>query len=108
MAIALEGWNIVRGDETDWVQWTGSAGEARAKILGAADGYAVVLVEAQPGYRGNPHVHTHAEFNYVVTGSLRNQGQEMNAGDGYAAGAGSSHDEFVTDSGATYLVIFKL
>ena len=108
MAVELEGWDIVRGDGTDWVPWTGSAGEARARILGAADGYAVVLVEAQPGYRGNPHVHAYAEFNYVVEGTVLNQGQQMKAGDGYAAAAGSSHDDFVTESGATYVVIFKL
>jgi hypothetical protein len=53
-------------------------------------------------------VHTHAEFNYVVDGTVRNQGLEMAAGDGYAAAAGSSHADFATDSGATYLVIFKI
>ena len=37
----------------DWVPWTGSAGEAQAKILGTADGYMVTLVEAQPGYAGS-------------------------------------------------------
>jgi quercetin dioxygenase-like cupin family protein len=106
--ISLEGWNIVRADEADWLPWTGSAGEARAKILGTADGYTAVLVEAQPGYAGTPHEHTHAEFNYVIAGELRNQGQPMSAGDGYAAAAGSTHTDFATDSGATYLVIFKL
>jgi hypothetical protein len=50
-----------------------------------------VLVEARPGYRGNPHVHTHPEFNYVVDGTVRNQGQQMKTGDAYAAAAGSSH-----------------
>jgi hypothetical protein len=108
MAISLEGWNIVRADESTWMPWTGSAGEARAKILGTADEYTVVLVEAQPGYRGNPHVHTYAEFNYIVEGTVRNQGEDMNAGGGYAAAAGSSHDDFATDSGATYVVIFRL
>jgi quercetin dioxygenase-like cupin family protein len=106
--ISFEGWNIVRADETDWVPWTGSAGEARAKILGTADGYMVVLVEAQPGYAGTPHEHAYAEFNYVVSGSVRNQGEEMVAGDGYAAAAGSTHTDFETDSGATYIVIFKI
>jgi hypothetical protein len=65
MDISLAGWDIKKS-ESEWMPWTGSAGEARAKILGAADGYTVVLVEAQPGYSGNPHVHAHPEFNYVV------------------------------------------
>jgi anti-sigma factor ChrR (cupin superfamily) len=106
--ISLDGWDIERADAVDWMPWVGAAGEARAKILGSADGYTVVLVEAQPGYRGAPHQHAHAEFNYVVSGSLLNQGTPMNAGDGYAAAAGSSHTDFVTEDGATYLVIFKL
>src|SRR5262245_38645247 len=108
MDILLEGWNIVSGDEAEWMPWVGSAGEARAKVLGSADGYTVMLVEAQPGYRGNPHQHGDTEFNYVVSGSLRNQGREMKAGDGYAAAAGSTHTDFETDAGATYLVIFKI
>jgi quercetin dioxygenase-like cupin family protein len=108
MDISLEGWNIVSADDTEWMPWTGSAGEARAKILGTADGYTMVLVEAKPGYRGSEHEHAHTEFNYVVDGTLRNQGLEMKAGDGYAAAAGSKHTDFATDSGATYIVIFKL
>ncbi|MGH8984793.1 MAG: cupin domain-containing protein [Acidimicrobiia bacterium] len=106
--VSLEGWDIVRGGEADWMPWTGSAGDARAKVLGSADGYTVVLVEAQPGYRGAAHEHAYAEFNYVVEGTLRNQGQVMSAGDGYAAAAGSSHTDFAADSGATYIVIFKI
>jgi quercetin dioxygenase-like cupin family protein len=108
MDISLDGWNIVRGDEAEWMPWTGSAGEARAKILGSADGYTVVLVEAKPGYRGSEHEHAHTEFNYVVDGTLRNQGRDMNAGDGYAAAAKSTHADFETDTGATYIVVFKI
>jgi hypothetical protein len=106
--VSLEGWSIVKAAEADWVPWSGSAGEARAKVLGTADGYTVVFVEAQAGYAGSPHVHTHPEFNYVVAGTLRNQGQMMSAGDSYAAATGSSHTDFATDAGASYVVIFKL
>jgi quercetin dioxygenase-like cupin family protein len=106
--IPLPGWDIVSADETEWTPWTGSAGEARAKVLGTADGYSVVLVEAQPGYRGGSHEHGYAEFNYVVSGTLRTQGRDMKAGDGYAAAAGSTHTDFSTETGATYVVIFKL
>ena len=108
MDISLEGWNIVAADQSEWFPWVGSSGEARAKILGSADGYSVMLVEAQPGYAGTPHEHSYAEFNYVVSGTVRNQGVEMKAGDGYAAAAGSTHADFETDTGAAYIVIFKL
>ena len=105
---SLEGWDIFTTDSAEWVPWTGSAGEARAKVLGMADGFMSVLVEAQAGYTGTPHVHTHPEFNYLVSGVLRTQGQEISAGDGYAAAAGSEHTDFTTDTGATYIVTFKL
>jgi quercetin dioxygenase-like cupin family protein len=105
--VSLDGWDIGSFNAIDWVPW-GSGGNARAKVLGSADGYYMALVEAAAGYRGDPHRHCHAEFLYVVAGSLHSQGREMVAGDGYAAAPGSEHHEFHTDSGATYLSIFRL
>lgn len=107
MEPSLEGWDIGRAEDLEWVPW-GSRGDARAKILGSADGYLVAYIEAEPGYRGDPHVHEHPEFNLVVDGTVRNQGVEMTKGDGYAAAAGSSHTDFETKTGATYITIFKL
>jgi quercetin dioxygenase-like cupin family protein len=106
--ISLEGWDIASGAHTEWVDWGGTGAAARAKVLSAADGYTMVLVEAGAGYRGTPHVHAHPEFVYVLDGELRNQGRRMVAGDAYAAATGSSHDDFSTDAGATYVLIFKL
>ena len=106
MSTTNDGWDINHADGLEWLPWGG--GGARAKILGSADGYMVVLVEAEPGYRGDPHVHDNAEFSYVVAGTIRNQGVTFTAGDGYAAAAGSTHTDFETESGATYVVIFKI
>ena len=103
----LTGWNIVRADEAEWSPW-GSHGNARAKVLGTADGYYVTLVEAEAGYRGDPHEHTNAEFFYLLEGSVRNQGQLISGGDGYAAAAGSRHTDFVVEAPSRYLVIFRL
>jgi uncharacterized protein len=107
MEVSLDGWDIERFDDAEWVPW-GSGGKARAKVLGAADGYTLALVEAQPGYRGDPHEHAYTEFLYVIDGTLRNQGKDMGRGDGYAAATGSSHADFETTTGATYLSIFKI
>jgi quercetin dioxygenase-like cupin family protein len=103
----LDGWDIGRASEIDWVPWD-SGDDARAKVLGVADGYHVAVVNADGGYRGSPHEHAHPEFLYVIDGKLRTQGQELVAGDAYAASPGSSHTDFATDSGATYLLVFKL
>ena len=103
----LAGWAIARTTDVDWVPW-GSRGDARAKVLAEADGFHVSLVEAEPGYRGDEHTHAHPEFLYVVAGELQNQGVTMVAGDAYAAAAGSRHTDFATETGATYLSIFRL
>jgi hypothetical protein len=108
MTITLEGWDIKKFDDVEWAPW-GSKGGARAKVLGSGDGYFLSLVEAEEGYRGDPHVHANAEFLFVVDGTLRNQGQVMTTHDGYVSATGSSHDDFeVGPGGATYLSIFKI
>jgi hypothetical protein len=107
MEIALDGWDIQTADTAEWVPW-GTRGNAKAKILGSADGYVAALVRADAGYEGDPHVHTNAEFFYLVDGTVRNQGRQMGAGDGYAAATDSTHADFATDTGATYVVIFKV
>jgi uncharacterized protein len=103
----LTGWDIGAVAALEWGPW-GSGGDARAKVLANGDGYYLALVEAEPGYAGDPHQHGFAEMLYVLAGSLRTQGVEMGPGDAYVASAGSVHTDFVTDGGATYLSIFKL
>ncbi|MGH9231384.1 MAG: cupin domain-containing protein [Acidimicrobiales bacterium] len=105
-AISLDGWDIGTFDDLDWTPW-GEGGKARAKILGA-DGYMVTLVRAEAGYGGTPHEHNRAKFFYLIDGEVRHQGRTMRKGDGYAAGEGTFDADFATDTGATYVVIFRL
>ncbi|HEX5616015.1 MAG TPA: cupin domain-containing protein [Acidimicrobiia bacterium] len=107
MEHSLEGWNIGHVDEVPWGPW-GSTGNARAKVLTSGDGFMFALVEAEPGYAGDPHEHAHPEFLYVIDGTLRTQDRHMGPGDAYIAAPGSVHTDFVTETGATYLSIFKL
>ena len=108
MEHALDGWDIVHGHSTEWVPWGGEGAPARAKVLGAGDGYTLVLVEALAGYVGSPHVHDNAELSYVVRGTVEHQGVPMEAGDGYVAAAGSVHTGFTVTADATYVLAFKL
>jgi quercetin dioxygenase-like cupin family protein len=103
---SLTGWDIANAAEIHRTPW-GSRGDATAKLIASADGFNVVVVTAEPGYTGDPHVHEFPEFLYVIAGSLRVQGHLVQQGDAYAAAAGSTHTEFQTDSGAVYLLIFK-
>jgi quercetin dioxygenase-like cupin family protein len=107
MTFSTDGWSIGRFDAVDWSPW-GSGGDARAKVLADGDGFYLALVEAQPGYAGDPHEHAHTEFLYVIQGELRTQGETLTAGDGYVAASGSVHEQFDAPAGATYLSIFKL
>jgi quercetin dioxygenase-like cupin family protein len=108
MQHSLEGWNIGQAQQTDWVPWGGSDGTARAKVLAIADDYYLTLIEAEPGYKGDPHEHKYPEYLYVLRGAVRTQGVEMTTGDAYAAAPGSVHTDFATPDGATYMLVFKL
>jgi uncharacterized protein len=108
MDISLSGWDMHDFDEIPWSPW-GSDGRAKAKVLGSADGFFVSLIEAEAGYKGDPHTHNYPEFFYLIEGTLRNQGRRLTAGAGYAAAAGSTHADFeVGEAGARYISIFRL
>lgn len=107
MTFSLDGWSFGDPDDVEWAPW-GSGGNARAKVLADGDSYFAALVEAEPGYRGDPHEHTAVEFLYVLSGTVQTQGRDLRAGAVYVAASGSTHDDFGTESGATYLSIFKL
>jgi anti-sigma factor ChrR (cupin superfamily) len=81
---SLDRWDIRHGTGVERTPW-GPSNEARVKVLGAADGYTVALIEAPAGYRSPAHEHSHAEFFYLLEGTIRNQGQTLTGGDGYAA-----------------------
>jgi len=107
MAVSLEGWDIGRFESLEWSTW-GSRGNARAKVIASGDGFYMALVEAEPGYAGDPHEHARTEFFFLIEGTVHNQGRTMAKHDGYVASAGSVHEDFGTSTGATYLSIFTL
>lgn len=104
---SLDGWDIRQALDQDWIPW-GSQGNAKAKVLAEADGYTVVLVEADAGYQSGAHEHAHAEFFYLLDGTIRTQGQMITTGAAYAAAAGSTHTDFETQTASTYISIFRL
>lgn len=107
MATTSTGWDINETGAGEWMPW-GPEGNARARVLASADGYSIVLVEAEAGYVGTPHEHTNTELGYVLDGEVRNQGQVVTAGGAFAAERGSLHSDFEALGPSRYLTIFKL
>lgn len=107
MNAARAGWRFGRVADAEWAPW-GSDGLARARVVAEADGYHLVEVDARAGYTGTPHEHRNAEFTYVLSGSVRSNGELLGPGDGCAGAGGSAHVSFEAVTDARYLSIFKL
>lgn len=98
-----EGWTFADGEAMDWQQM--GPGVAM-KMLAGADGRVIAMFKFDAGYEGGAHDHRDAEFTYVLDGSIVSNGVQMEAGHAYAAQAGTTHDEFRTDTGATVVSVF--
>jgi hypothetical protein len=53
MEVPLDGWSIGRADDVEWTSW-GSRGDAKAKVLGSADGFFVLVKAVTPRRRVRP------------------------------------------------------
>lgn len=104
--MSAEDWVIGRSD-TEAMPW-GTQGMATAQLLASADDRHLAVIRAEPGYRGDPHPHPHAEFTYVISGTVVTDGHVLHAGDAAAAPAGSHHDSFEVLTDAVYLSVFRL
>lgn len=105
MSDAPEGWTFSDSGAQPW-QTIGDG--VAIKALGAADGRMIATFQFQPGYVGGVHQHHEPEFSYILEGSLVSQGVLMTAGHAYAATAGTTHDDFRTDTGCTLVSVFKV
>lgn len=105
MSNAPDGWTFGDSGAQPWQ----AMGEGVAmKALGAADGRMIATFQFQPGYVGGVHEHAEPEFSYLLEGSLISQGVLMTAGHAYAAQAGTTHDDFRTETGCTLVSVFKI
>ena len=77
------------------------------QALAAADGRMIATFRFDAGYVGAAHQHVEPEFSYILEGSLISQGVTMTTGHVYAARAGTTHDDFRTDTGCTLVSVFK-
>jgi mannose-6-phosphate isomerase-like protein (cupin superfamily) len=105
MTDAPAGWTFA---DSSAVAWQPMGDGIAMKSLGAADGRMIATFQFQPGYVGGVHQHEDAEFTYILEGSLISQGVVMKAGHCYAVEAGTTHDDFHTETGCTLVSVFKI
>ena len=105
MSTYPDGWSFSDSGAMAWKP----VGEGVAmKALCAANGKMIATFQFAPGYVGTLHHHEEPEFSYVLEGSVVSQGVLMTAGHAYSAQAGTSHEEFRTDTGCTLVSVFKM
>ena len=100
-----EGVMLVRDDNQDWINLP--VGGAKLLELSARkkDGFAVSMIEVQPGSVFPEHEHHGVEMAYILEGDLEADGLLLNAGDFFRADAGTHHGEHVSPSGCRALII---
>ena len=99
------GWTFADSGAMPW-QMMGDG--IAMKSLAAADGRMIATFQFQPGYVGGVHDHAEPEFSYILEGSLISQGVLMTAGHAYGVEAGTTHDDFRTETGCTLVSVFKV
>ncbi len=105
MTIDVTGWTFT--DEAS-IEWQTMGEGVAMKTLGIAGGRMIALFRFDAGYVGRAHHHEDAEFTYVLDGDLTSNGVPMAAGHAYAAEAGTDHEQFETEQGATLVSVFKV
>ena len=84
------------------------APDVQVKNLGKANGRAMQLVRFQPAASFPAHLHTDAEFLFMLEGEVIQNGHKLHAGWSTVAPAGTHDTEFVSPSGCTFLLVYAL
>jgi anti-sigma factor ChrR (cupin superfamily) len=77
----------------------------RVLAVNQANGYATLLLDAQPGVRFPAHHHGGTEECYVISGSLHTLGRRLGPGDFLHADDGTDHPEMWTEEGVRVLLV---
>jgi len=97
---------IMRAADTiPWRPSTFAAG-VFVKDLGSSDGQAMQLVRFEPGARFPRHEHVGPEFIYILQGEVIQQGRRLGPGCAAVAPADTTEDDFASETGATFLIVY--
>ncbi len=92
--------------DTSAIPWQVMETGQKIKLIAALGGTGFILTEVPAGFVGPVHHHDGLEYLYVLEGSVVSNGVRVEAGGGYIAAAGTEHDEFRSETGARFLVVF--
>jgi quercetin dioxygenase-like cupin family protein len=98
-------WIITDTLALDWQQ---TPHGQEIKQIGTMEGTGMILSRVPPGCEGPAHIHPGLEYLYVIEGSVVSNGIELKAGSAYIAGSGTEHQEFYSETGAVFIVVFTL
>ena len=88
-----------------WRQCRSTEGVS-VKDLGNSDGQSMQLVRFEPGTHFPWHRHAGPEFIYVLTGEVTQRGRKLGPGDAGIAPANTEEDDFFSEKGATFLLVY--
>ena len=94
-------------DDLPWIPSRFASG-VEVKNLGKANGRAMQLVRFQPGASFPAHLHTDAEFLFMLEGDVFQNGQKLRSGWSSVAAAGTYDTYFMSPTGCTFLLVYAL
>ncbi len=77
------------------------------KDLGHANGRSMQLVRIEPGTIFPTHYHTGPEFIYILEGEAVQNGQRLGPGWAGVAEAGTTDEQFRSDTGCLFLIVYS-
>lgn len=99
------GFTLHRAAADEWQPYPIAGIRMRVLAINERNGYATLLLDAQPGVRFPPHHHGGSEECYVLSGSLCTLGRRLGPGDFLHADGGTDHPEMWTEEGARVLLV---
>ena len=102
-----DGVKIVRSNKQEWINLPIKGGGAKLLELSTrkSDGFAVSMIEVNPGSIFPEHDHHGVEMAYILEGDLEADGVLLHAGDFFRADSGTHHGEHISPNGCRALII---
>lgn len=92
----------------EWQPYPIAGIRMRVLAINEVNGYATLLLDAEPGVRFPPHHHGGSEECYVLSGSVHTLGRRLTPGDFLHADPGTDHPEMWTEEGARILLVVPI